>query len=700
MRAGRLALLTAACAAFFAFVLTTVDLAPRVEADFFFASDDPQLAASTRVEELFPGSPQILVRAAGDVQDSTYLERLKLLTETLAEVPGVTSVYSLTKGPSSPSKAADSPLWRRLLLPAGDEASLLLLEVEENEGGGASPVVAAVEDVLTAMEEPGFTLDASGVPYVVELIRRHLLRDLKVFSLASLLLFGLAVAVIYRSVPVVLGSLLCCLTACAATLLALHLSGLAIGLLTANIATIVFVLTLSHVIFLTAAWKASGAERPEREAVARTVPASTWCMVTTLAGFSSLLFASARPLRELGIAGALGSLAAMAAAYGLYPLFLAAGGRQEGGGARAGRAPWAERPWKGAVAAVCLLVLAAAPGLWLLDTDPSLLAYFDDDGELYQGLAAIDRGGGSSPLDLVVVSPDGETLEEGPPFEKLQQAQAALEEDPAVGSALSLPVLLAEARRAPLASFLATSQLLALLDSPAFGELAGTFITKDRKTSRIFLRMREEGRQADRSAVVDRLVGAVEATGLEVSLVGGLYDLQGRLSRLVTRSIFTGLAGLLVLFAVVGFIVSRRLPTTAVMLAGVAAVPVLIFGLFGYLALPLDVISAPAANVAVAVGIDSMIHLVLARRRLRGEGVAPAEAWVEAKARMAAPIASAAVIVAAGFGIFALSSFPPTRHFGLAVVVGTLAAAALALLVLPFFAGRSLGRLPRATPTT
>jgi hypothetical protein len=133
------------------------------------------------------------------------------------------------------------------------------------------------------------------------------------------------------------------------------------------------------------------------------------------------------------------------------------------------------------------------------------------------------------------------------------------------------------------------------------------------------------------------------------------------------------------------------------MLGGVASVPILIFGSLGYLNLPLDIISSPAANVAVAVGIDSMIHLVLRRRRLRSAGFDPQEAWREARRQMAAPILAAALVIAAGFGVFILSSFPPTRHFGLAVVVGTLAAAALALVALPYLGSRgptALGNRP------
>jgi predicted RND superfamily exporter protein len=54
------------------------------------------------------------------------------------------------------------------------------------------------------------------------------------------------------------------------------------------------------------------------------------------------------------------------------------------------------------------------------------------------------------------------------------------------------------------------------------------------------------------------------------------------------------------------------------------------------------------------------------------------------------PVLRATAIVCAGFGIFGMSSFPPTQRFGLAVIVGTVTAATMALIVLPRLASLSL----------
>ena len=64
-----------------------------------------------------------------------------------------------------------------------------------------------------------------------------------------------------------------------------------IGLLTANLVTIVFVLTLSHVVFLTANWRgtdAGGESATDRlaQTLRLTWEGSLWSMVTTLLGFA------------------------------------------------------------------------------------------------------------------------------------------------------------------------------------------------------------------------------------------------------------------------------------------------------------------------------------------------------------------------------------------------------------------------------
>ena len=708
-----------------------VDLTPRVEGDFFFASDAPELRASERIDALFPSSPQVLLAAVPGgprtVGSPGYVERVGGLTELLGALPGVSAVTSLTSGPPSPEAALAGPFWSRLLAPAdtapeagGDGApaprlSYLVVGLREPV---AEEVIGAIEEAVESAETgaaeagtgsggDGFRVALSGVPFVVERIRRALLRDLGVFTGAALAVFGLTVALLYRDRWVVAGVLATCLTACAATLAILSAAGAAIGVLTANIVTIVFVLTLSHLVYLTANHQRLGETVP---AVRLTAEASFWCMATTLAGFVSLLLASAEPLRELGRAGAVGTVVAFAAAYLLYPPFLRRGtatdetalrrdvvvsGSEAGEGRSEQSDPFGGRALGPVVAAVAVLAAVAALGLPRITTDPGLLAYFDRGSEIRRGLEVIDASGGSSPLRVLFEDAGGARLDTDGAIARLRRVQEEVEADPAVGTALSLAPLVDEASRAPMGAFLGTRQLVDALASPASGGVADSFVTPDRDRGLLFLRMREAGRDEPRRAAVARVEAALREEGFEPVVSAGLYELQGQLADLVAASLVTGLGGLAVLFVGVSWFVARSLRSAAAMMACLAGTPLFLFGGLGLAGMPVDFISSPAANVALAMGIDSMIHLVSARRRLRRKGLAPWEAWVAARSRMARPVAGAAAILAAGFGLFLLSSFPPTRRFGVAVVIGLAAATVLTLVALPWLASLGRRRGPR-----
>ena len=109
---------------------------------------------------------------------------------------------------------------------------------------------------------------------------------------------------IFRSTIILLGSVISCIGASMWTLMITHMLGIKIGLLTANLATIVFVLTLSHIIFLTYNWKhvcaQAGTYLSAQEAVHLTFSPSFWSMMTTLLGFLSLLSVPAQPLKRIG----------------------------------------------------------------------------------------------------------------------------------------------------------------------------------------------------------------------------------------------------------------------------------------------------------------------------------------------------------------------------------------------------------------
>jgi predicted RND superfamily exporter protein len=655
-----------------------VDLSPRVEGDFFFAADDPQMQATREVAERFPASPQVILRVEDLASDSAaYRDRVEALTDDLLTVEGITGGYSIAN--ADPSR---SPLFGRILLTPSERATNIILSADETD---PELLVPRIESVVQRHESPELDVIVSGVPVIVELIRRSLYRDLVVFSLAAVLVFGLIIGLVYRDVAIVVGTLATCFTAVSVTLIVVRAIGVPIGLLTANLVTIVFVIALSHVVFLTTNWKRRAAAEPDRGralglGIHDTLEGSFWSMMATLLGFLSLLVASAKPLRDLGIAGSVGTITGFAVTYVLFPAFIARWAKVRPF-VETSLAVRAAARQRGVVIAIAAVAVVAAAGILRVNTDPGLLTYFGEGTQLREGLEQIDSDGGSSTLDIVVRDPSGVRLDAPEGFARLEGLHAALEEDPAVGVALSPTVLVGHARTLPLAALLPTPMLLDIASSPQQGGVGLGYITAERDEAHYFLRMHESGREESRQAVLDRLSGYAEAAGLEPVAVAGLYDLQAQLGRLIASSLVEGIGGLLVLFLGVAFIVSRSAGTALKMWATLVGIPAVVLGTFGYLGIAVDIITSPAANVALGLGSDAMIHLVVRVRRLTR--AADSDPWTHGVAQIGRAVIGATGIVAAGFGIFVLSTFPPTQRFGLAVILGTAAAATLALVVLP-----------------
>jgi uncharacterized protein len=497
--------------------------------------------------------------------------------------------------------------------------------------------------------------------------------------------------IIFRSFWILVGSIIACLTSCYLTCIALKIIGMEPGILTANLWSIVFVLTLEHIVFFTANWEIAAREKHGSDAeifaaAARlTGPASFWAMFATVLGFVALLGGSAQPLFQFGIAGAIGSFIAMVIAYAIYPVFLASARRPKGTAAKPW--PWLERlmsrPNKIIFAVTVILCIGALPGLGYFNIDPTLFEYFKKGGRLRTDLERIDKQGGISPLEIVVRDKNGATFNTGEAFEKLWQLQAALEKDPAVGVVISLPVLMAEADRAPLSFLISWEGLLSIMEQPEQERVARGFITKDRELGRFMLRIRESERKGSREVVVNRLKSIVRKQGFEPVLVGGLYHLQGQLSESLAYNLFQGVVGLIVFFCIIAWIVARSWKIASAMIVCLCIMPFSLLGAISFFRVPLDIVSAPSIDLAIGIGVDTMIHLVSHVRGSKKAATLQWKDWAEARIVLWKPITVSSFIIAIGFGTLLISDYPPTQRLGILVCAGTLLWVVITLFILP-----------------
>jgi len=679
----------------FLLVATFVDLKPVVDENFFFSTNDPGILQTKKIERRFPSQPEVILAVSSrDISSQRYLSRIQKLTQRVHAIGGVNAVKSLTEGPKSFDDAIKSPFWSRLLIAHDRKSSNVIIFME---GKQTEKPIQRLEQIVHELDARDFHIHIAGPPYVVEMLRRSLEHDFRYFSLTAVVLFGLTMAALFRSARLFVGMLCTCVSAVLLTLLIQSMLGHKIGILTVNLGTIVFVIAMSHLVYMTFNWQTladrahrMGRETPDLAADAwrMTFPPSFWSMVCASLGFASLLIVQAKPLRELGFGGVLGTVIAFACAYLMYPAFLrwAVPRRSKIVEAEPTHAFWSRR-----FALLSLGVILVGVGLGLglnkVNTDPSLFDYFKSNQPLRDGLEFVDRTGGSNPLTLVVSARNGSRLNTDEAYQKMWTLHGALENEKDVGTVISLPSLLAEGDRTPFSFLISYEKMMEIMAQPKYARVSKSFVTEDRKEAVFMLRMIEARRTKYRVDVVNNLRAVCRKYGFNADLVGGIYYLQGRLAKLVAESLVTGLFWLNVLFIVIAFVVARSIRGAVAMIASLTLVPLSMLGGIGWFHVPVDVISAPATNVCIGIAIDSMIHLVFGVRRAQRDGKKGWNGWVFAREEQWRGIVYSDVIIAAGFAIFVLSDFPPTQRFGLVVLAGCVVDILANLFVLPLLGG-------------
>ncbi len=144
-----------------------------------------------------------------------------------------------------------------------------------------------------------------------------------------------------------------------------------------------------------------------------------------------------------------------------------------------------------------------------------------------------------------------------------------------------------------------------------------------------------------------------------------------------------GLSIALVIVTLVIAVVFRSASVLVVSLVPNLLPVALVLGGMGLAGVALDTATITVSGIAFGLIVDDTIHFVHGTWLARQGGRSPADAIADTLFTVGRPVLVTSVAVAAGFGLFALSPFRPTHHFGLLIAAASLAAMICDLVVLP-----------------
>lgn len=173
----------------------------------------------------------------------------------------------------------------------------------------------------------------------------------------------------------------------------------------------------------------------------------------------------------------------------------------------------------------------------------------------------------------------------------------------------------------------------------------------------------------------------------------GVMPLVHAIQRQLMTDLFKSFLAAFVLIAVVMTIVQGGVAAGLVSMVSNVFPALLMFGVLGWIGLPMDIGSVTTASVALGIAVDDTLHYLTFFRRGLDAGKSAKEAVLDAYRHCGSAMIQTSLTCGFGLLVFALSDFIPTSRFAW-MMLGLLMTALLGdLLVLPALLLGPLGRL-------
>jgi uncharacterized protein len=593
-------------------------------------------------------------------------------------------------------------------------------------------LIASVRAILDRYRDDA-EIFLGGVPMIASDMIEYVRGDIRSFGIGVGLFIVVLLAVSFRRVHwVIVPSTICAVVSVVMTGF-LGLMDWRVTIVSSNFISLLLIITLSLAIHLIVRHRELHAEDPTRsqkallrDTVESKFKPSLFTALTTMVSFASLIVSDIRPVIDFGLMMTWGVLFAFLLTFLMFPAALvkwAPGTAPSEGRDVTARfnlvlAGIVDRVPGLTWAAFLVLLVIGAVGISRLTVENRFIDYFHESTEIYQGMLEIDRElGGTTPVDIIIDAPQSfydeqaylaemaeeddylsENLDGGLSstsywFNSFRQDDIHAIHDyldglPQTGKVLSLSTSLRMAQMInndqPLGNFEMAIMHRMLPDEVAAG-LFDPYMAPDGNQLRFAVRVVDSDPTLRRDALLKQIERElVEEVGLEPEQVNltGMMVLYNN----VMQSLFESqLATLVVVFLAISFMFFLLFSSIKMALIGVLptlVAAVLVLGLMGWMAIPLDIMTITIAAITIGIGVHDTIHYT---HRFKSEVAVDgyAKAVRTTHASVGRAMAYTTIVITLGFSILALSNFVPTVYFGLFTGAAMLIALVSNLTLLP-----------------
>jgi predicted RND superfamily exporter protein len=678
----------------------------------------------------------LVALTAPDRLDGRALEAVQTVSDLVAEMVGVRSVHSVTRGSQIVAGRIGADTMPLVGPPLGEERAVLELnaaldrnpeltgvlisrdrrtamviaELEDRAEDDAfrGNLVDAVRALRGDRRLAGLELRVTGLAVQKYDVARLVTRDQQILIPLAVVVLALLLALHFRRVAAVVLPLVVTGTSLVWTVGVYSLAGLPLNTITSLLPPVVMVLSVATSVHLYHGWLETPATAPggagDRFERAAAVVRELWTpcaftALTTVLGLLSLAISDTPAVRQFGVFAAFGVVASFVVAMILIPAALtflpedAGDGVRRPGGVvdrllRATATVASARPWSVLLSATALTLVALAllPGV---RTDTDLVGFLRPGAELRTDTEYMDGAvGGVASLEIAVARRDRYPLTAKEDVERMAAFASKARRHDGVSGVLSIVPVVEQLTAAEYGGEPrlpeSSDDLAYVFELVAEGRdaLIRRLVVEDLTRVRLSVRVHRIG--SARAARLIEEVGAdardVFGDGYDVVTTGSFYHVALDSNRIVRNQVAMFGVALLVVVTAIG-VVFRSWRIAALAIAP-NVFPIVWTGAVMSLAgIELSTGTAMIASVMIGLAVDDTIHY-LARYRREYEGDA-----VDAVRRTSTGVGRALTVTTAvlvfGFWVGAAGSFLPTVYFSLLSGATMIGALSCDLLVLP-----------------
>jgi len=573
------------------------------------------------------------------------------------------------------------------------------------------------------------TLYLGGVQMISNDIVEFVKSDLLIYGSILILLLILVLGVVFKRPRwIVLPILICTLSVLAITS-SLGFFGWEITVISSNFIALQLIITISIVLHLIVRYEELLSLYPRASSqrlilftmLTKATP-TFFAVLTTIAGFSSLLFSHIHPIINLGWMMSAGIVLSLIISFIVFPtvLMLLKKTTPKHKKVSAFSLPsWSSKvvlsDKKTIFGITLLIIIFSITGASSLIVENSFINYFKKDTNIYKGMKIIDQElGGTTPLDIILTFSDEKvstetSIDEDDSFEDefnslenndqywfteekltlIKKVHTYLTELTQLGKVSSFATLMDTAKILNHNKSLDSVEIAILyqkLPQEYRDIILSPYVNIEYNQARFSTRVIDSNEALRRNELLETITSdlnkIVDPNIASVKL-SNLMVLYNNMLQSLFKSQITTLSFVLLILFLMFIILFRSIKLTLIALI-VNIIPIgLIFGFMGWLKIPLDIMTITIAAIAMGIGVDNTIHYI---HRFKQEYLKDKN-YMEVIQRTNHSIGNAmyytSLTVIIGFSILTLSNLIPTIYFGLLTMLVMAAALTSNLLLLP-----------------